>query len=117
MAAAAATSGMLLRLRLGSSRLKLRHPFVQSSVHRSRFFHGAAARPKRDDPASGAPTAVDLSGDESRESSEKLSNLWGNILENKRYRDKEAAIIKDIEPIRILTKKILHSDRYSFGPF
>lgn len=36
-------------------------------------------------------------------------------MENKRYRDKEAAILKDIEPIRMLTKKILHSDRYRDG--
>lgn len=110
-ATAAAATAAVLRLGFGTPGRVFRLPLRPATTYRSRFFQGAAARPRREDPAAAAPTAVDSSRGESRESSEKLASLWGDILENKRYRDKEAAILKDIEPIRMLTKKILHSER------
>ncbi|CAL9174655.1 unnamed protein product [Musa hybrid cultivar] len=40
---------------------------------------------------------------------------WEEQPEYRRWKDKEEEILKDIEPIRILTKEILHSDRYGDG--
>ncbi|XP_078439669.1 DCL-like protein [Wolffia australiana] len=107
--AAAAAAAAALRVGLGSAGRALRVPLSHVTGGRSRLFQAGAARPRREDPA------VDVSGDDPRQSAEKLANLWGEILESKRYRDKEAAILKDIDPIRELTKSILHTDRYKDG--
>ncbi|KAJ8492809.1 hypothetical protein OPV22_014530 [Ensete ventricosum] len=40
---------------------------------------------------------------------------WAEHPEYRRWKDMEEEILKDIEPIRILTKEILHSDRYMNG--
>ncbi|MQM03619.1 hypothetical protein Taro_036404 [Colocasia esculenta] len=115
---AAAVAAALL-LRGGSTCRGLRLPVFSAAAHRLRLFQAAApaACPPREGGGStiAATAELDSSGGEPRGSSDKMGNLWGTLLENKRYRDKEAAILKDIEPIRTLTKEILHSERYRDG--
>ncbi|XP_008813811.2 protein DCL homolog, chloroplastic [Phoenix dactylifera] len=43
------------------------------------------------------------------------SKQWADQPEYRRWKDRQEEILKDIEPITILTKEILHSDRYRDG--
>ncbi|XP_020570707.1 protein DCL, chloroplastic [Phalaenopsis equestris] len=42
-------------------------------------------------------------------------NTWEHHPDNRRWKEKEGEILLDIEPIKFLTKDILHSDRYKDG--
>uniref|UniRef100_A0A1D1Y4J8 DNA-directed RNA polymerase E subunit 1 n=1 Tax=Anthurium amnicola TaxID=1678845 RepID=A0A1D1Y4J8_9ARAE len=117
MAAPAAAAALILR---GGTTCRLRLPLFSATTQRSRFFHAVAGAcsPREGSTATSTPNATvefDASGGQSQDSSEKMASLCGDLLENKRYREEEASILKDIEPIRELTKKILHSERYRDG--
>ncbi|XP_020267007.1 protein DCL, chloroplastic [Asparagus officinalis] len=49
------------------------------------------------------------------ERAESAAKSWADHPDYRRWKDREEEILKDIQPITILTKYILHSDRYMDG--
>ncbi|KAG1327140.1 protein DCL, chloroplastic [Cocos nucifera] len=109
-----AYAAALLLLR-GAPLLRARIP--RAAVPR-RFFasgHSAADEPQSRETAASASEGTLVSAQGPSPPPPSSSKQWADLPEYRRWKDREEEILDDIEPITILTKEILHSDRYRDG--
>ncbi|WOK92617.1 hypothetical protein Cni_G01308 [Canna indica] len=115
MMASSATALLLLR---GSPLLRGRAIRASAASRPRRYASGLVeplSPPAAAFPGDGAP-ASSVGGAKAPSPPKSLQGTpWMERPEYRRWKDKEEEILKDIEPIRILTKEILHSNRYLDG--
>ncbi|XP_010943194.1 protein DCL homolog, chloroplastic [Elaeis guineensis] len=111
-----AYAAALLLLR-GAPLLRARIP--RAALPRRSFASGlsAADEPQSRETAASASegTHVSAKGPSPSPPLTPSSKQWADHPEYKKWKDREEEILDDIEPITILTKEILHSDRYRDG--
>ncbi|KAF7140150.1 hypothetical protein RHSIM_Rhsim06G0055000 [Rhododendron simsii] len=97
-------------------------PLLRLRLHQHRCFAAAILTPR---PQSAVPEPSTANPDEHKSCSSQSTATLGvkdppkyprlNDLEYRKWKDKEDEILRDVGPIILLTKDILHSDRYKDG--